>query len=344
MTRTMAALPSEGFLLEFAPGRLVVGAGPLEARACRRAETLACYAPDFLLADERPWLHPTTWRETTRDPLCEVLDGACPPHVAWEEPEIAEYAARFSSLMDRIDAGALAKAVPVILEHGTWQPPSGGVIAGLLRRALAASGPSFVYAAWTATSGIVGASPEVLFVREDPGRVETVAMAGTYPDAHAADLPADPKETREHASVVDDIVAALSPMGAVSVGAREVVRLPAMAHLKTDIAVAVTSPVTFGDLVRALHPTAALGVAPRSAGTELMPSLGPSERGRFGAPFGIEWPDGRAHVLVAIRNVQWNGPTVTLGAGAGILAESQLEREWEELRLKRSAVKDLLGL
>jgi menaquinone-specific isochorismate synthase len=117
-----------------------------------------------------------------------------------------------------------------------------------------------------------------------------------------------------------------------------------MAHLKTDIAVAVTSPVTFGDLVRALHPTAALGVAPRSAGTELMPSLGPSERGRFGAPFGIEWPDGRAHVLVAIRNVQWNGPTVTLGAGAGILAESQLEREWEELRLKRSAVKDLLGL
>jgi len=338
------ALPSEGFLLEYAPGRLVVGAGPLDARPARRAETLACYAPDFLLADERPWLHPTTWRETTRDGLRDALDAACPPHVIWEEPEIAEYAARFSSLMDRIDAGTLAKAVPVILEHGTWQLPVGGAVAGLLRRALAASGPSFIYAAWTATSGIVGASPEVLFVREEPGRVDTVAMAGTYPDGQAADLATDPKETREHASVVDDIVSALNPMGALSVGAREVVRLPAMAHLKTDITVALASPATFGDLVRALHPTAALGVAPRSAGAEVLPSLGPVGRGRFGAPFGIEWPDGRAHVLVAIRNVQWNGRTVTLGAGAGIIAESQLEREWEELRLKRWAVKDLLGL
>jgi isochorismate synthase EntC len=47
---------------------------------------------------------------------------------------------------------------------------------------------------------------------------------------------------------------------------------------------------------------------------------------------------------VAIRNVQWTGRTVTLGAGAGIIAESLFEREWEELRLKRTAVMDMLGL
>ena len=343
MTRTLP-LPSDGFLLEYAPGRVVVGAGPLDARSCRRPEALACYAPDFLLADARPWLHPSAWHETTRDALCLALEDTASPPVSWEEPDAAEYAVRFAAVMDRIHAGTLAKAVPVVVERGTWQRPPGNVVQGLLHRALTASGPSFVYAAWTATSGIVGASPEVLFVREEPGRVETVAMAGTYPETLGADLAADPKETREHASVVDDIVTALRTLGTVSLGAREVVRLPSMTHLKTDIAVAVEAPVDFAGLVLALHPTAALGIAPRSAGTDLLASLGPAERGRFGAPFGIEWPDGRAHVLVAIRNVQWDARTVTLGAGAGIIAESRLEREWEELRLKRSAVKDLLGL
>jgi menaquinone-specific isochorismate synthase len=343
MTRT-SVLPAEGFLLEYAPGRLVVGSGPLDRGDRRPRGALACYAPDFFLGDERPWLRPAAWHETTRAALRDALDGLQPPGVDWDEPNPAGYAARFAALMDRIQAGTLDKAVPVILERGTWQGPADDAVQGLVRRALEASGPSFVYAAWTATAGMVGASPEVLFVREAPDRVDSVAMAGTCPDARVADLACDPKEAREHESVVDDIVTALRTMGTVSVGAREIVRLPGMAHLKTDIAVAVTAPVDFDTIVRALHPTAALGVAPRSAGADLLASLGPGDRGRFGAPFGIEWPDGRAHVLVAIRNVQWTGRAVTLGAGAGVIAESRLEREWEELRLKRTAVKDMLGL
>ncbi|MDH5198724.1 MAG: chorismate-binding protein, partial [Gemmatimonadota bacterium] len=183
-----------------------------------------------------------------------------------------------------------------------------------------------------------------LFARHGPHKVETVAMAGTFPEERATDLPDDPKETREQAAVVDDIVAALTPLGSVVVGTRDVVRLPTMVHLKTDIAVTLNNAADFASLVHALHPTAALGVAPRSAGQDLLPTLGPAERGRLGAPFGVEWPDGRAHVIVAIRNVQWTGDQVTLGVGAGLIAESRLEREWTELQLKRAAVKGLLGL
>jgi len=343
MTRTLA-LPAEGFLLEYAPGRLVVGEGPLTARPSRLPGALAAYAPDFLLRDRRPWLHPAAWRETTRDALLGTLEDACPPAVTWDAPALAAYAERFTPLMGRIRAGTLLKAVPVIVEHGTWRGPAGDVARGLVRRALTAAGPTLVYAAWTATSGIVGASPEILFVHEAPGHVATVAMAGTCPEGREAALATDPKEAREHASVVDDITAALGPLGAVSVGPRDIVRLPAMAHLKTDITVALRGPVGFEAIVRALHPTAALGIAPRSAGDDLLAALGPARRGRFGAPFGIEWPDGRAHVLVAIRNVQWDGATVLLGAGAGIVAGSTLEGEWEELRLKRAAVKEMLGL
>jgi len=343
MTRTLV-LPAEGFLLEYAPGRLVVGEGPLTSRPHREPDAVAAYAPDFLLTDAAPWLHPAAWHETTRDALRDDLGTAPAPRVTWDEPDRDAYAARFTALMDRITTGTLLKAVPIVVERGTWTGRTDGIVAGLLRHALAASGPTLLYAAWTATAGIVGASPEILFVRGDARRVETVAMAGTYPDTRAGDLAADPKESREHASVVDDITAALQPLGNITVGAREVVRLPAMAHLKTDITVALHNATSFDAIVRALHPTAALGVAPRSAAPDLLASLGPACRGRFGAPFGIEWPDGRAHVLVAIRNVQWDGAAVVLGAGAGIITESTLEREWQELALKRASVKDLLGL
>ena len=143
---------------------------------------------------------------------------------------------------------------------------------------------------------------------------------------------------------MDDIAGALTPLGTVTVGAREVLRLPGLAHLKTDIRVTVAESTPFTALVEALHPTAALGVFPRSAGLSVLGQDGPHGRGRFGAPFGIEWPDGRASVLVAIRNVQWTGTTVLLGAGAGLIAESRLEAEWAELALKRATVKGMLGL
>jgi menaquinone-specific isochorismate synthase len=337
-------LPTEGFLLEYAPGRLVVGEGPLEASAARDPERLACYAPDFLLADAAPWLHPTAWHETTREDWGKTLGPAAPPAVTWQEPDAAAYAERFAAVMQRIRGGPLVKAVPVVLEHGAWHAPASAVTAGLLRRVLSAPGPSHAYALWTPSAGMVGASPEILFVRHRPEQVETVAMAGTVPTARATALPDDPKETREQAAVVEDIVAALTPLGDVVVGARDVLRLPTMVHLKSDITATLTGTVDFMELVRALHPTAALGVAPRLAGQDLLPTLGPAARGRFGAPFGVEWPDGRAHVVVAIRNVQWTGTEVTLGAGAGLIAESRLEHEWEELQLKRAAVKGLLGL
>ena len=47
---------------------------------------------------------------------------------------------------------------------------------------------------------------------------------------------------------------------------------------------------------------------------------------------------------MAIRNLQWNGDALRIGSGAGLLPESHLEREFEELREKREQVKALLGV
>lgn len=337
-------LPAEGFVLEYAPGRLVVGAGPLEPRPARAADRLACYAPDFFLDAPAPWLHPTAWEETTREALRRSLSVA-PVTVRWDEPDRERYAATFHQTANGIATGTITKAVPVVLEHGSVEGDARLILPALLAGVLAAPDPSLAYAVWTPAGGMVGASPEILFRHTRADTVETVAIAGTCPIGQADRLAGDPKEVREHQTVVDDVVDALRAWGEVVLGPREILLLPGMAHLKTEVTVRTARPIGFDELVRALHPTAALGVAPRRAGLDLLRALDrPDARHRFGAPFGVEWPDGRAVALVAIRNVQWTGTTMTLGAGAGLIAESRLEREWDELHLKRVAVKTMLGL
>src|SRR5688572_28381128 len=68
------------------------------------------------------------------------------------------------------------------------------------------------------------------------------------------------------------------------------------------------------------------------------------KRRTFGAPFGVEREDRSALALVAIRNVQWEGERVRVGSGAGLLPESELDREFEELRQKRDQVKALFHI
>lgn len=336
---------STGFVLEHAPDRLLVAWGPFEARATRIPDRLGCYTPDFFLDDPAPWHHPAGWRVMTRAELTAALGPAPPaPAVSWTPPPRAAYLALYRAVMQAIGEGSIAKAVPVLIERGRAAHAGAPLAHALLARALAVPPGSAVYGYWTPEGGMLGATPEILF-RADGCRVETAAIASTRPLEAAAELLTDRKELAEHKGVVDDIHEALGRFGDVDVGPLDVLCLPALAHLRTMLSVDAARPPGFAALVQALHPTAALGVAPRSAGLGLLRDL---DRGvgrrRFGAPIGIEWPDGSAACFVAIRGVQWHGPDLLLAAGGGVIARSRPEREWEELSLKRAAVKDMLGL
>jgi menaquinone-specific isochorismate synthase len=218
------------------------------------------------------------------------------------------------------------------------------LVHALLARALDVPPGSAVYGHWSPTAGMLGATPEILF-RAAGCRVETAAIASTRPRAAAAELLTDRKELAEHRAVVDDIEEALRPFGQVDVGPRDVLYLPTLAHLRTALSVEAERAPGFAALVKALHPTAALGVAPRAAGLGLLCALDRDVgRRRFGGPIGVDWPDGRATCLVAIRGVQWEGTNLLLAAGGGVIARSRPDPEWEELSLKRAAVKDMLGL
>lgn len=332
--------------VQTAPGRVFVGWGPFEQLPFRRPERPAFYVADFFLDDPHPWRHPSEWEELSTEAFAAKFADAPPLKVEWEPPSIEEFRALFDSARDAMQRGDFAKVVPVIFENGrvALRPTTYNLVAHLpfLPRDLWAYGYSY------SNHGMVGASPEVLFRSEGRGYA-TMALAGTRAIDRAAELLHDAKELREHRLVVDDIIRRLAPFGNVEVGALGILELPSIAHLATLIRFEESGgseKMSFADMVRRLHPTAALGVSPRTQAGERW--LREADRGvkrrTFGAPFGLEREDRSAIALVAIRNVQWHGAQIRVGSGAGQLLESRFEREFDELRQKRDQVKALFGI
>lgn len=327
--------------------RVFVGWGPFEQLPFRRPERPAFYVTDFFLDDVHPWRHPAEWEELSTLEFASRFTAEDVPEIEWEPASRQEFERLFLAARAAFAAGELQKIVPVLFENGRftrrgdwWRFFLAQLIA--LPPGLRAYGYSYN------RHGVIGATPEVLFEAEAHG-YRTMALAGTRPVLHADELLHDPKERREHRLVVDDIVRRLAPFGNVEVGPLGLLRLPRIAHLMTPIFFAESGgseKMSFAEMVRRLHPTAALGVSPRTPAGERW--LREADRGvkrrTFGAPFGIEREDRSALAVVAIRNVQWHGEAVRVGSGAGLLPESQLDREFEELRQKRDQVKALFHI
>ena len=332
--------------VQTAPGRLFVGWGPFEQLPFRRPERPAFYVTDFFLDDPHPWRHPSEWEEITTEEFAATFVDAPPLKIEWQPPSLDEFRSLFDSARAAMQRGDFAKVVPVIFENGKIdvRPSVFNLVTHLpsLPRELWAYGYSY------GNHGMVGASPELLFRSTERGYA-TMALAGTRSIDRADELLRDAKEQREHRLVVDDIVRRLAPFGNLEVGPLGILELPSIAHLATPIRFEESGgseKMSFAEMVRRLHPTAALGVSPRNDAGERW--LREADRGvkrrSFGAPFGLEREDRSALAVVAIRNVQWHGASIRVGSGAGQLLESRLEREFEELRQKRDQVKALFGV
>lgn len=333
--------------LQTSPGRVLVGWGPFEQLPFRRPGRPAFYVTDFFLDDVHPWRHPTEWEELSFEELASRFEPGASPAIEWSAPTIEEFAPLFRSAQAAMERGDFHKIVPVLFESGRFA--SRGDWWHFFVSQLAVLPPGlWAYGYSYNRHGLVGATPEMLFQAEARS-YRTMALAGTRGVAHAEELLTDPKERREHRLVVDDIVRRLAPFGNIEVGPLGLLRLPAIAHLMTPIFFSENGGnerMSFTEMVRRLHPTAALGVSPRTPSGERW--LREADRGvkrrTFGAPFGLEREDRSALAVVAIRNVQWDNEHVRVGSGAGMLPESVLEREFEELRQKRDQVKALFGI
>ncbi|HET7710546.1 MAG TPA: chorismate-binding protein [Thermoanaerobaculia bacterium] len=333
--------------VEIAPGRLFTGWGPFERRPIRAVGRPAFFITDFFLDDPQPWWHPSRWEELSIAELLSRVDPAPSPEIIWDPVDIDRFATVFASARTAIEHHDFNKVVPVVFEHGTLSQPGSIFWRAFLQRLSAAPVPMRAYGLSHGIDGMVGATPEVLFESDRRG-YRTMALAGTRPVECAGELLRDPKELREHRVVVEDIIRRLAPFGNVEIEPLSVLELPSIAHLLTlirfeETAAEKLSPV---ELVRRLHPTAALGVSPRNAAGERWLREADQGVGRrmFGAPFGVVLGEAISTFLVAIRNLCWSGRSIRVGAGAGVLAESRLDREFDELRQKRDQVKALFGI
>jgi len=336
--------------IQTSPGRVFVGWGPFEQLPFRRPDRPAFFITDFFLDDPHPWRHPVAWEEMDVADLASRFEPSPPPAIDWQPPSLDDFTALFHSAGNAMARGDFKKVVPVLFESGRLGGRGDSYHRWLLERLTRVPRGMSAYGYSYHSHGMIGSTPEILFAADARG-YRTMALAGTRNIERKDELLRDPKELLEHRLVVDDIVRRLAPFGNIEVGALGILELPSIAHLATPIRFEEhgengAERMTFAEMVRRLHPTAALGVSPRSdAGERWLREADRGVRRRtFGAPFGLEQPDRFALALVAIRNVQWQGDAVRVGSGAGLLPESRLEREFDELRSKREQVKALFGI
>ncbi len=198
----------------------------------------------------------------------------------------------------------------------------------------------------------IGATPERL-VRTTGRRFETVAIAGSaargadpVTDARfAAALLASEKDREEHAVVVDMLRASLTPI----VEELHIAEAPAILplrhvqHLVTPVTGTTRDDGGLLALAQRLHPTPAVGGAPREIALALIAEHEGFDRGWYAGPIGWLGAEGDGELMVALRCALVEGMQATLFAGCGIVAASDPAREWEESRLKLRTMTAALG-
>ena len=207
---------------------------------------------------------------------------------------------------------------------------------------------------WTfAVDGMVGSSPETL-VRVHHGTVTARVLAGTIsrgPDAAqdaaaAAELVASAKDQGEHRFAVTSVMDALRPHSADLAASDEpfTLKLPNLWHLATDIAGMLSDGSSSLDLASALHPTAAVAGTPREEALALIRELEPFDRGRYAGPVGWVGGDGDGEWAIALRCAQVTATgDLTAYAGAGIVADSDPDRELAETTMKFRPIVEAFG-
>jgi menaquinone-specific isochorismate synthase len=206
---------------------------------------------------------------------------------------------------------------------------------------------------------LLGASPERL-LRRTGGRVSSRVLAGTTcRGADAAEdvrlgaaLLTSDKDLHEHDLAVRSAVGALSSVCTTLdvPDGPSLVRLDNVQHLGSDLegtldpALDPTTDTHVLTLVARLHPTAAVGGAPRAEALDAIGRLEGMSRGRYAGPVGWCTPDGDGEFAIALRCAEIRGERARLFAGAGIVAGSLPESELTETWLKLRAMTGVLDV
>lgn len=196
---------------------------------------------------------------------------------------------------------------------------------------------------------VVGASPEIL-VRLEDGVVTSRPIAGTRPRgktreediALAEELLADPKECAEHVQLMDlgrNDVGRVAQTGTVKVTDNMMIeRYSHVMHIVSNVEGQLKPNMDAIDVLKATFPAGTVSGAPKVRAMEIIDEFEPSKRGIYAGAVGYLGFNGDMDVAIAIRTGVIKNNTLYVQAGAGIVADSVPQSEWEETQNKAKAV------
>ncbi len=321
----------------------------------RHTLTLVAYAfldgKDPQEAYDEAFLALGAMRRMLAQPLCEppmLPEG--PFHL---NPRVAPdlFRSHVARIKDYITAGDIIQAV-ISQPFGCSPPPN----PWWLYRVQRYINPSpYLYFMHLDDTVLIGSSPETM-VRLDSGVATLRPIAGTKPrgkteqeDRRLADeLLQDPKERAEHLMLVDlgrNDLGRVAEIGTVQVTDLMVVdRYSHVMHLVSNITCDLRSECDAFDLLRATFPAGTLSGAPKIRAMEIIAELEEEPRGPYGGAIGYISFTGNMDLAITIRTAAIQNGTLTVRAGAGIVADSDPERERVETVNKAMAMQRALEL
>jgi anthranilate synthase component I len=223
--------------------------------------------------------------------------------------------------------------------------PPAAVAAALYERLRAANPAPFAALAQWQGIAILSSSPERL-VRVAGNRVDTRPIAGTRPRSRdparerreMSELAAHPKERAEHIMLIDlerNDLGRVCEAGTVRVD--ELMTIESyqhVHHIVSNVSGVLLPTVTPLGAVRAVFPGGTITGCPKFRCMQIIAELEGEGRGAYTGSLGYLTREGRLDLNILIRTMTLRGPELSFRAGAGIVADSDPERELEETRAK----------
>jgi anthranilate synthase component 1 len=225
-----------------------------------------------------------------------------------------------------------------------------------LYRALRVLNPSpYMYYLNLKECKVVGASPEIL-IRLEQDKITLRPIAGTRKrgqtidedKGNEIDLLNDPKEIAEHLMLIDlgrNDVGKISEIGSVKVTDKMIIeKYSHVMHIVSNITGRLLGNLNYMDAIKSSLPAGTLSGAPKIRAMEIINEIEPSSRGIYGGAIGyISW-NGDVDTAIAIRTAVIKDSIIHVGAGAGVVADSIPEKEWEECKQKAKVFLDALEM
>lgn len=307
------------------------------------------YKNNFFLDDAFPWLIGDDFFEFTFIDFKNEIKNyfSKKPILNWNPLHKKNYIKQFDSLMSLIQNGVLQKGVPFIHQECNFEIKLEHLVYFLNEVFLLNKDINmFYYGCWNLNekSGFIGVTPELLFTKNG-NRIDTCALAGTVSNSSKSKI-IDEKILKEHLFVAEALEKNLNTFGIVKADKCHLVKLKNFSHLKTDIHLDLNAPFSFEDILSAIHPSPALGTFPKQEGLAWLRTVESQMLKKYDycSPFGLYLNEHYSLCVGTIRCLQWNKNIVRVSAGGGVIRESALEKEWEEIQIKIQAIKNYFNI